>query len=150
MTEPVSLCAVRLPAEPETVEYVHTQLERLWQAADHVPFSDRMAFDLAVIETVSNTIQHGVGDPGPVQVGVELTAAPLELLATITEYGAAIPSVDSPECPDDVDELMADAERLLAESGRGLALIETLVTLGFTRVGTENIWRLSRRTSVPG
>jgi serine/threonine-protein kinase RsbW len=149
VAEPVSVFAARLPAEPQTINCVHDQLERLWLAADHVPLPDRMAFDLAVIETVTNTIRHCVGDPGPVEVGVELTAAPLELLATITEYGAATPGVDSTVSPGAGDEVMDGAQQHLAESGRGLALIQTLVSLGFEREGTTNVWRLRRRTNVP-
>lgn len=149
MAEPVSICAARLPAEPQTVDYVHDQLERLWLAAEHVPEPDRLAFDLAVIETVTNTIRHGVGDPGPVEVGVELTAGPLELLATITEYGAATPEVRSTGSPDTSEQVRDGGQPHLAESGRGLALIQTLVSLGFEREGTTNVWRLRRRTSVP-
>lgn len=131
------------------MDYVHNQLERLWLAADHVPLPDRMAFDLAVIETVSNTVRHGVGDPGPVEVGIDLTATPIELLATITEYGAAEPRVDAAAYRDSMDEVLDDAQQVLAESGRGLAMIQTLVSLGFEREGTTNVWRLRRRTSVP-
>ncbi|NUL48881.1 ATP-binding protein [Cellulosimicrobium funkei] len=138
----------RLPAEPETVEAVLDQLGHLWARAEHVPFPDRMAFDLAVIETVSNTIQHGVADPGPLEVGVELDAGDSELQATIVEYGAATPDV-WPEAPRALDaEIMDAAQQHMTESGRGLALIRTLVTLGFERVGPTNVWRLCRQTGV--
>ncbi len=148
MAEPVSILAARMPAGPQTVDYVHDHLERLWLAADHVPPPDRMAFDLAVVETVTNTVRHGVGESGPVEIGLELTAAPLELVATITEYGATAPGVDATISAGS-DEVTGGAQQRLAESGRGLALIQTLVSLGFERAGTTNVWRLRRRTNVP-
>lgn len=139
---------LRLPVEPETVETVLEQLGHLWSRAAHVPFPDRMAFDLAVIETVSNTIQHSVAEPGPLEVGVELDAGDSELQATIVEYGAATPAAWA-EVPPGHDAQTLDATRQhLSESGRGLALIRTLVTLGFERVGTTNVWRLCRQTGV--
>ncbi|MGM7667097.1 ATP-binding protein [Microbacterium sp. A93] len=144
----MSTLAFRLPAEPQTVDVVLDQLERLWRCADHVPFPDRMAFDLAVIETVSNTIQHGVAGPGPLEVGVELDARTSTLQATIVEYGAATPPLLAERTRACDEAIMDAAQQCLTESGRGLALIRTLVTLGFERVGPTNVWRLWRQTGV--
>lgn len=104
-----------------------------------------MAFDTAVIETVSNTIRHGVGDPGPVELGMELVASPAELRATIIEFGAASAALGVPQGTVPLEDVMADA---LAESGRGLALIRALVSLDFERAGTTNVWRLCRPTNL--
>ncbi|MFB9070076.1 ATP-binding protein [Citricoccus parietis] len=145
MPEPILRCADRLPAEPGTIETVHDHLEDLWAAADHVPVLDRMAFDTAVIETVSNTIRHGVGDPGPVELGMEFAASPAELRATIIEFGAASAALGSQQVTVPLEDVMADA---LAESGRGLALIRALVSLDFERAGTTNVWRLYRPTNL--
>ncbi|WP_313817986.1 ATP-binding protein [Citricoccus sp.] len=144
MPEPILLCADRLPAEPGTIETIHDHLEDLWAAADHVPALDRMAFDTAVIETVSNTIRHGVGDPGPVELGMELVASPAELRATIVEFGAASAAPTAPLGTVPLEDVMTDA---LAESGRGLALIRALVSLDFERAGATNVWRLYRPTN---
>lgn len=142
----MSTLALRLPAEPQTVDAVLDQLERLWRCARHVPYPDRMAFDLAVVETVSNTIRHGVADPGPLELGVQLHARESTLEATIVEYGAATPEVWAGSTRADDEAIMDCAQRSLTESGRGLALIRTLVTLGFERVGPTNVWRLCRQT----
>jgi serine/threonine-protein kinase RsbW len=144
VAEPILRFADRLPAEPDTLDTVHEHLERLWVAAEHVPALDRMAFDTAVIETVSNSIRHCVADPGPVEVGMELVAAPAELRATITEFGAASASPHAPLAPQPIEDVMAN---VMAESGRGLALIRALVSLDFERCGAANVWRLHRQTT---
>lgn len=144
----MSTLAFRLPAEPQTVDAVLDQLERLWRDAGHVPLPDRMAFDLAVIETVSNAIKHGVADPGPLEVGVEIDARDSKLRATIVEYGAATPELLADRSRACDEAVMDAAQQFLTESGRGLALIRTLVTMGFERVGPTNVWRLCRQTGV--
>jgi serine/threonine-protein kinase RsbW len=145
VAEPIARLADRLPAEPQALTAVHEHLERLWASADHVPAMDRMAFDTAVIETVSNTIRHSVADPGPVEVEMELTAAPEDLRATIVEIGAASAAAAAPFGIRPLEDVMSDP---LAESGRGLALIRALVTLDFERAGSRNVWRLHRQTAL--
>jgi serine/threonine-protein kinase RsbW len=67
---------------------------------------------------------------------VDVTAAPHRLLAKIYEIGAAAVVRDLEASP-------AVAE--LEESGRGMALIQALVsTVVFERHGDTNVWELRR------
>jgi serine/threonine-protein kinase RsbW len=133
---PVS-SSIQVPAVPEAVEGAHEQLEEFWQAAPEVPELDRIAFETAVIEAVSNAVQHAVAAPGSaVELGVDLSAEPFRLEARISEFGAAEP---------DLDAQVEAASGNDAESGRGLALIRALVTtLTFERHEDTNVWTLRR------
>ena len=127
----------RGPAWAETVEAVHDDLDSLWDEADFVPEADRMAFTLAVVEAATNVVEHAVpATEAPLELEVDVTAAPQRLQAKIYEIGAA-PAVLDPEAAHAVTEL--------EESGRGMALIQALVsTVVFERHGDANVWRLRR------
>ncbi len=136
MTEPGSRRARRGPADARTVDALHEDLDALWDEAGFVPESDRMAFTLAVVEAAGNVVVHAVpAAEEPIELAVELAADPQRLEARIYEIGAAPARVD-------LSGPMAQEHH---ESGRGLALIQALVSrVVFERHGDTNVWKLCR------
>lgn len=142
MTEVLAQRVYQAPATAEAIDELHTELDRMWETASFVPELDQMAFTTAVIESASNVVQHGVAAPGcELRLGVTLTVMSSVLQARISEIGA-IPSPDLPSAglPDDDQE-----------SGRGLALIEALMsTITVELRGDTKVWVLSRDIETPG
>ncbi|MBT2513147.1 ATP-binding protein [Arthrobacter sp. ISL-30] len=139
MTEVLARRRFRGESIPESIEAVHTELDSLWEDADFVPEMDRMTFTTAVIEVASNIIQHAepVGQI-PVELGVDISVWPTRLVAKVSAFNAKEPFASPPETglPDDD-----------SEAGRGLALIEALVTtVTFERQAATNIWILTRKS----
>ncbi|WP_159793556.1 ATP-binding protein [Puerhibacterium puerhi] len=128
--------AVRLegPADGELLDAVHEGVAQLWASAPHVPDTDRMLFEIALVEVVANVVQHAVPAADHVHVAVDLTADDGAVHAEVIDDGAATPV--------DLDRgLPADT----ATSGRGLALIQrTVDRFTFERTGDQNVWRLAR------
>lgn len=124
-------------AVPASIEKIHELLDQLWNAAPCVPDMDRITFATAVIEAASNIVQHARPESlEPVQLGVEITVKAGHLHAEISAIGALDPMLDMDTFT------MPGAE---AESGRGLPLIQALVTtFTFSRQGSTNLWVLSR------
>lgn len=137
MPESLARRSRRGPAGAETVEAVHDDLDSLWAEADFVPEADRMAFTLAVVEAATNAVEHAApATDAPLELEVDVTAAPHRLQAKIYEIGAAAFVLDLGAA--------AVAEEL-EESGRGMALIQALVsTVVFERHGVTNVWELRR------
>lgn len=137
MPESVARRWRRGPAISETVEAVHDDLDGMWAEADFVPETDRMAFTLAVVEAATNVVTHAVPiTESPLELEVELSAGPCRLEAKIYEIGAA---------PVDLDLETTPGVEHLEESGRGIALIQALVsTVVFQRHGETNLWELRR------
>ncbi|MBT2512614.1 ATP-binding protein [Arthrobacter sp. ISL-30] len=140
MTEMVARRGYRGESVPEAIEAVHTELDSLWEDADFVPEMDRMTFTTAVIEAASNIVQHA--EPvaeAPVELGVDISVWSTRLVARVTAFNAKEPFASPPETglPDDD-----------SESGRGLALIEALVTtVTFERQDATNTWILTRNST---
>lgn len=132
------VCRVRRgPATAETLEAVHDDIDELWTQADFVPETDRMAFTLAVSEATTNVVTHAVpATSSPVELQVEITVDATRLEANIYGIGAA------PFTTDPTAGRQADDDD---ESGRGLALIQALVsTVIIERRGDANVWVLRR------
>ncbi|MEX5299123.1 ATP-binding protein [Kocuria sp. CPCC 205292] len=136
MTEAGSRRSRRGPAEAGTVDALHDDLDALWDEAGFVPEADRMAFTLAVVEAAGNVVVHAVpAAEEPIELAVELAADPQRLEARIYEIGAAPAQVD----------LTGPMAHEHHESGRGLALIQALVSrVVFERHGDTNVWKLCR------
>ncbi|MFI7585091.1 ATP-binding protein [Kocuria sp. M1N1S27] len=137
MPEDVACRSRRGPATSETVEAIHDDIDSLWTEAASVPETDRMAFTLAVVEAATNVVVHAVPlAETSLELRVELTAGPCQLQAKIYEIGAAPAGVS----------LRADHRaQELEESGRGIALIQALVsTVVFQRCDDANVWELRR------
>ncbi|MFI7579641.1 ATP-binding protein [Kocuria kalidii] len=136
MSEPTSRRSRRGPATARTVDALHEDLDALWDEAAFVPETDRMAFTLAVVEAAGNVVVHAVpAAEEPIELAVDLAAGAHRLEARIYEIGAA---------PAQVDLAGSMAPEHL-ESGRGLALIQALVSrVVFERHGDTNVWKLRR------
>lgn len=127
-------------ALPQAIDGLHDELEVFWRDLHDVPEMDQLAFTTAVIEAASNVIEHGVPlDRSGIRLGVELSAMPTRLEARILEINAAA----HPEVMNADSEAQEDAE-----SGRGLFLINALVTtVTVERQGNTNIWVLTKESA---
>lgn len=141
MTEIVARRTFRGLAAPDAVESVHDELDKLWEDAPFVQAMDQMTFTTAVIESASNIVQHArpAKAQRPVELGVDISVQPTLLQARVSAFYAKPPFGPlEPGTPSDD-----------SESGRGLALIEALVTtVTFERQDGTNTWVLTR-TSQP-
>ena len=136
MTDVLASRSFRGPAADEAIESVHNDLDSLWLDVPFVGDMDQMTFTTAVIESASNIVQHAepVGHD-PVELGVDIEVQPALLQARVSAYNAKPPF--GPMTPGSPD--------VEAESGRGLALIEALVTtVTFERQDGTNTWVLTR------
>ena len=139
MTEVIARRGYRGPSNDDAIEAIHTELDALWDDASFVPEMDRMTFTTAVIESAANIVQHAqpVGEK-PVEIDVDITVRPTRLVARVSAHNAREPFAE------DMQTDLPDEE---AESGRGLALIEMLVTtVTFERQDGTNTWILTRET----
>ncbi|HEY8702543.1 MAG TPA: ATP-binding protein [Arthrobacter sp.] len=136
MTDVLARRSFRGLAAPEAIESVHDELDGLWQDAPFVLDMDQMTFTTAVIEAASNIVRHA--EPAlalPVELGVEITVQPSLLRARVSAFHAKPPF--GPMEPGITDDE--------SESGRGLALIQALVTtVTFERQDGTNTWVLTR------
>jgi serine/threonine-protein kinase RsbW len=137
MTEVLAHRSFRGLATADAVDSVHNELDALWEDAPFVQDVDQMTFATAVIESASNIVQHALPakPQKPVELGVDITVQPTLLQARVSAFHAKPPfGPMEPGNPDDD-----------AESGRGLALIQALVTtVTFERQDGTNTWILSR------
>lgn len=137
MTEALAQRSFRGLADAEAIDSVHNELDGLWEDAPMVQAVDQMTFTTAVIESASNIVQHA--EPAkaqrPVELGVDISVQPTLLRAKVSAYYAKPPfGPMEPGTPDDD-----------SESGRGLALIQALVTtVTFERQDGTNTWVLTR------
>jgi serine/threonine-protein kinase RsbW len=136
MTEVLASRSFRGLAAEDAIESVHNDLDSLWLDAPFVQDMDQMTITTAVIESASNIVQHAepVGED-PVELGVDIEVRSTVLQARVSAYHAKPPF--GPMEPGTPGEE--------AESGRGLALIEALVTtVTFERQDGTNTWVLTR------
>ncbi len=139
MTEVIAHRGFHGPSNEEAIEAIHNELDALWDDASFVPDMDRMTFATAVIEAAANIVHHALPvAEKPVEIDVDISVRPARLIARVSAFNAREPFAD------DMQASMPDAE---AESGRGLALIEALVTtVTFERQDGTNTWILTRNT----
>ncbi|MFS2091115.1 ATP-binding protein [Paenarthrobacter nicotinovorans] len=139
MTDVLARRGYHGPSNEDAIEAIHNELDSLWDDASFVPDVDRMTFATAVIEAAANIVQHALPvAEKPVEIDVDISVRPARLIARVSAFNAREPFAD------DMQASMPDAE---AESGRGLALIEALVTtVTFERQDGTNTWILTRNT----
>ncbi|MGA8788596.1 MAG: ATP-binding protein [Paenarthrobacter sp.] len=139
MTEVIARRGFHGPSNEEAIEAIHNELDALWDDAAFVPDMDRMTFATAVIEAAANIVQHALPvAEKPVEIDVDISVRPTRLVARVSAYNAKEPFAN------DMQASMPDSD---AESGRGLALIEALVTtVTFERQDGTNTWILTRNT----
>lgn len=130
---------VRGPATPLIVEAVQDELVHLWGRALVIGAEDRLPFELAVVEVVTNAVRHAKPTGGEVQLDLEVEVQSDLLLARLFELGAQPVTI-----PEGAGE-MPDPE---AEAGRGLALArQLLTTITCERRDGANVWTLTRRSA---
>ncbi|MFK0039735.1 ATP-binding protein [Paenarthrobacter sp. NPDC090517] len=139
MTEVIARRGFHGPSNEEAIEAIHNELDALWDDASFVPDMDRMTFATAVIEAAANIVQHALPvAEKPVEIDVDISVRPTRLVARVSAFNAREPFAN------DMQANMPDED---AESGRGLALIEALVTtVTFERQDGTNTWILTRNT----
>ncbi|WP_285320772.1 ATP-binding protein [Pseudarthrobacter sp. lyk4-40-TYG-27] len=136
MTEILASRTFRGPAAEDAIEAVHNDLDSLWLDVPFVNDMDQMTFTTAVIESVSNIVQHAEPtSQDPVELGVDIEVWPRLLQARVSAYNTKPPFGPMEPATAGQD----------AESGRGLALIQALVTtVTFERQDGTNTWVLTR------
>ncbi|MGP0223326.1 ATP-binding protein [Paenarthrobacter sp. NCHU4564] len=139
MTDVIARRSYHGLSNDDAIEAIHNEIDALWDDASFVPDMDRMTFATAVIEAASNIVQHAqpVAEK-PVEIAVDISVRPTRLVARVSAFNAREPFAN------DMQASMPDSD---AESGRGLALIEALVTtVTFERQDGTNTWTLTRET----
>ena len=129
------------PARPEILDLVHAMLETLLDGASHVGATQRMRFEMAVIEILSNIVEHAYQADAGVETApgesrrfrIQLALTPTRMLASLSDNGLPMAlDLERATLPDD-----------MAESGRGLAMATAaLDELGYERVEGRNHWHL--------
>ena len=139
MPEPLARERIRGRAELGFVDTVHDLLDRNLPRVPEIGPEDAMPFELAVIEVVTNAVQHTHGSTEvAVELDFELEIHQDLLVAHLYEIGAN---------PFDLVAASADMPAEGVESGRGLALArELLSTISCERSDASNLWTLVRRS----
>jgi len=139
MTDVIARRGFHGQSNDEAIESIHNELDALWDDASFVPDMDRMTFATAVIEAAANIVQHALpAAEKPVEIDVDISVRPSRLVARVSAFNAREPFAD---------DMQASMPGEDAESGRGLALIEALVTtVTFERQDGTNTWILTRNT----
>ncbi|MFJ3034049.1 ATP-binding protein [Curtobacterium pusillum] len=123
-----------LACPPDDVTAVHTFLASVWDSEPSVTSEDRMALELALVELTSNVIEHASGGGG-VSCSVRLDVGDDAVEVNLTDDGVPVP----------IDPSAARLPDALAESGRGLALVQMVVDdLRYERIADRNRWTVRR------
>jgi serine/threonine-protein kinase RsbW len=131
---------VRGPAAPPIVDAVQDELSRVWDQAFVIDPTDRMPFELAVVEVVTNAVRHAKPDSDEeadeVELDLEVEVRRDLLLARLFELGAQ---------PLEIPESAGTMPGPESEAGRGLALArQLLTTITCERRDGANVWTLTR------
>lgn len=125
------------PARPESVDLAHDVIANLWTHEPAPIAVDRIRFETAVIEILSNIVEHAARVDPP-------DASPRQFDLVVTCDDDAIEA----RFGDDGKPAEIDLERVAmpstdAEAGRGLAMASAAVDeLSYQRIGPVNHWRL--------
>ena len=127
--------SVSMSSPPDDVDSVHLLLEDVWRSETHISVLDRISFETALIELVSNVIRHADSGSG-VTCTLTINVSDENIEATLRDTGE----------PGDVQLVGRTMPEDLAESGRGIPLIQALVDeLTYEREGNLNSWCLRRK-----
>lgn len=134
MTEP-NVHTLQMNVPPDDVDTVHNLLETVWSDAPGISTRDRMSFETALIELASNVIQYANAGTG-VSCRVSVETQDDQISASLCDSGkAADVELDGRRMPDG-----------MAESGRGIPLIQALVDeLTYSRDDDVNHWEITRK-----
>ena len=124
-------------AVPDDMELLHVLLERVSTEHPHVPASDVMMFETAVMELANNVVEHG-RPVGQVAWHFRLDVSTDSLTARLADSGEEYAGWDA-----DATHTMPGE---MAESGRGLPLASAVLDeLDYRREGSSNVWTMVRR-----
>jgi anti-sigma regulatory factor (Ser/Thr protein kinase) len=125
---------LRITAPPDTIDSVHSALESVWAVVPDLHATDRMSVETAVIELTANVIQYA-NRGKPVSFALTIVVYPDRVEATLSDGGEV----------DDVGLHSRGMPDALAESGRGIPMIQALVdSVEHRRVEGFNHWTLVR------
>ena len=129
-------CVLRLTTPPDDVNDVHDFVVAELDRHPDLNAMDRTAFVTALVELATNVIRHA-DTGGGVTCTLSLRVGPDRLEAHLSD-AAEIGGIELVARGMPVDEL--------AESGRGIALIQALVDdLRYERVGDLNLWSITKK-----
>lgn len=124
-------------AVPRDMEQLHDLLEQASAEHPHIPASDVMMFETAVMELANNVVEHG-RPVGQVAWHFRLEVSPESLTARLADSGEEYAGWDAAAAHDMPGEM--------AESGRGLPLASAVLDeLDYRREGASNVWTMVRR-----
>jgi serine/threonine-protein kinase RsbW len=123
-----------MTSPPDDVDTVHELLALVWDGSPTISAGDRMRFETALIELASNVMRHADAGQGvSCTLTVDVTADGIE--ARLRDNGR----------PGDIELTQIEMPDEDAESGRGLALIHSLVDeVEYRRAADENHWRIRK------
>lgn len=129
-----------LTAPPGDLGIVHGLLASVWSDAPGVGVRDRMSFETALLELAGNVLAHADGGAG-LTCTVTVEVRPDLLVARLEDDGRA----------GEVDLTQRAMPDVLAESGRGIPLVQALVDdLAYERDDGVNRWSIARRLGAAG
>lgn len=131
------------PARIEVIDQAHALIEQLWDDPAAPSPTDRIRFEMAVIEILGNIVEHAAQVDPP-----DVAARQVELTVSCDEemIEARFGDDGKPVEIDLADVTMPD--QLDAEDGRGLALaIAAVDEVTYERIGPSNRWTLRCRRS---
>lgn len=126
-----------LDAVPERMDDLQDLVAQMWTTEPTVASSDRIRFEMAVVEIFGNIVEHSVrqhAGPPVRRVEVALTVSDESVVARFADDG-------QPVAIDLHDVIMPSAD---AEDGRGLAIALAAVDdLSYEREGDVNRWTIT-------
>jgi serine/threonine-protein kinase RsbW len=126
--------ALLVSSPPDDVDTVHDLLDDVWAGHGAVRLRDRMSFETAIIELASNVLRHADSGSG-ITCRLDIVVRPDRLEATLTDSGE----------PGDIQLAGRELPDELAESGRGIPLVQALVdVVEYDRGGELNRWYIAR------
>lgn len=133
--EPGDTSSITLTSPDGGLEDVHSQLEKVWEQAPYVEFVDRISFETALIELVSNVFQHTDSGTSP-SCTLTIQTFPDRIECSVVDLGL----------PKHVQLTGLKMPEESAESGRGILLIQALVSeFRYTREGDHNRWHIVKK-----
>jgi serine/threonine-protein kinase RsbW len=120
------------PAEPESLELVHSLLADFWNQCEDIGMHERIRFETAIMEIANNIAEYVHTDV----FTLVLADRDVAIEALFRDAGPPLPF-------DPADRRLPDA---MAESGRGIALACAAVDeVHYSHENHQNIWRLTLR-----
>lgn len=131
---------VLLLIPPNNVDEVHESVADLWEHNPDLGDMERMRFETALVELAGNVIEHADGQE-QLLCRLTLKRTPTSLEAILSDTGSEVQVPFRTTMPDPKE---------LAESGRGIALIEILMDdFSYERDPAGNRWHLVMHLQMP-